>query len=504
MKKLLVVLLSLGLFAAFSTTASAVDVKFGGSYYVVGAYEDNATLSDNGYSHAFFYQRVRLQPVFQIAEGLTFTARMDALEKQWGNTNWKGGYDDVTSSRRANPGQKTQENIEFERAYVTFLTGIGRFQVGYQNVDDWGTDFGNYSKSRPRIMFSTKLGNLILVANYEKVYDNDSTNALKAHAVAADDDTYALSAIYKDKGIETGLLYKYYVTNHNRPGGANATVNVPAIPPVLPVPVTIETAYSSTVTQLSPYIKLTSGPLYLEGEATYWFGKAAKFEDPTAVTPAIMTMEDKDLSAWSLYLKAQMNAGKAYFGGLFSYASGDDLSDSGKVTTAPSGGGVVQNPALILLNDDYNTWSGGNGAANPAVAEEAANNDPLNTIVPGIGSTSLVSKNSVSSAKYNTVIYNAYAGFNPNQKLNIEAALTYATVAEKALYKNPLTGNVVEAESNKLGTEFDVKATYKIYENLSYMIGAGYLWTGDYFKGSNSSATVKDDYVVLNKLTLSF
>ena len=46
--------------------------------------------SENRYSHAFFYQRVRLQPVFKIAEGLTFTARMDALEKQWGNTNWKG------------------------------------------------------------------------------------------------------------------------------------------------------------------------------------------------------------------------------------------------------------------------------------------------------------------------------------------------------------------------------------------------------------------------------
>ncbi len=41
MKKLLVVLLSLGLIVAFSTAASAADVKFGGSYYLVGAYESN-------------------------------------------------------------------------------------------------------------------------------------------------------------------------------------------------------------------------------------------------------------------------------------------------------------------------------------------------------------------------------------------------------------------------------------------------------------------------------
>jgi hypothetical protein len=499
MKKLLVVLLSLGLIAAFSMTASAADVKFGGSYYVVGAYENNAALSDNGYSHAFFWQRVRLQPVFQIAEGLTFTARMDALEKQWGNTNWKTGYDDTTSSRNVNSSQKIQESIEFERAYVTFLTGIGQFQVGYQNVDDWGTDFGNYSKSRPRIMYLTKVGNLILVANYEKVYDNDSSNSMKAKAVDADDNTYALSAIFKDKGVETGLLYKYYVTNHNRPG---ATMNIAAVPAIGLPATKITTAYSSQVTQLSPYIKLTSGPLYLEGEATYWFGKAAKFENPSAVSPAIMALKDKDLSAWSLYLKAQMNAGKAYFGGLFSYASGDDLSDSEKVTTAPSGGGVIQNPALILLSDDFNSWSGGNGAASPAVAESAAS--VLNAIVPGISTTDMVSKNVVTSDKRNTIIYNAYAGFNPSAKLNIEAAFTYATVAEKALYKNPLTNTVVEAGSDKLGTEFDIKATYKIYENLSYMIGAGYLWTGDYFKGASTSATLSNDYVVLNKLTLSF
>jgi hypothetical protein len=91
MKKFLVVLLSLGLIVAFSATASAADVKFGGGYYVAGHYQNNPSLAsgDAAYSHAFFYQRLRLQPVFQIAEGLTLTARMDALEKQWGNNNWE-------------------------------------------------------------------------------------------------------------------------------------------------------------------------------------------------------------------------------------------------------------------------------------------------------------------------------------------------------------------------------------------------------------------------------
>ena len=100
MKKLLVVLLSLGLIVAFGATASAADVKFGGQYYVVGVYENNRTLSDTDstYSQRLLLTRTRVQTVFQIAEGLTFTTRFDALEKQWGNTNWSSSNTDDKSN----------------------------------------------------------------------------------------------------------------------------------------------------------------------------------------------------------------------------------------------------------------------------------------------------------------------------------------------------------------------------------------------------------------------
>ena len=32
------------------------------------------------------------------------------------------------------------------------------------------------------------------------------------------------------------------------------------------------------------------------------------------------------------------------------------------------------------------------------------------------------------------------------------------------------------------GMELDVTATYKITNNLSYMLGVGYLWTGNYWR----------------------
>ena len=479
MKKLLVVLLSLGLIAALGMTAFAADMKFGGSYYLVGLYEDNPSLSQNSYSHAFFYQRVRLEPVFKIAEGLTFTARMDALEKQWGNTNWKGNTtiagissaDDLTYGRAmgGTETQKIQENFEFERAYVTFMTGIGMFQVGYQNVDDWGTEFGNFSNSRPRIAFVTKVGPMILAAIYEKIYENDTASPANNMLADSDKDSYALTGIYKGKDIEAGLLYKYYDFSNYRQYGIKQMLNL-----------------------LSPYVKATFGSMYVEGEMSYWFGKFAKFEAPHLLYPA--GTSDIELNGLSAYLKGQMNMGPAYFGALFSYASGNDLSDKTKFKTSMNGGGTNFAPALILMNDNLNTWSGGGHvAANPANFTSVLGASPAGTIY-----------NPVTSNKYNTVIYNAFAGYNPTPKLNVEAALTYAMVDKAAISMNWSTGKIIEAVSDKLGTEFDVTATYKLYDNLSYMVGAGYLWTGDYFKGADSNAKVDNDYLLMNKLTLSF
>jgi hypothetical protein len=58
------------------------------------------------------------------------------------------------------------------------------------------------------------------------------------------------------------------------------------------------------------------------------------------------------------------------------------------------------------------------------------------------------------------------------------------------------------------GWEVDVTGTYKITNNLSYMLGVGYLFTGDYFKGKctqcGADNKVNDDYMLINKLTLNF
>ncbi|MEK7826844.1 MAG: hypothetical protein AAB299_03765 [Thermodesulfobacteriota bacterium] len=442
MKKFLVVLLSLGLIVAFGATASAADVKFGGSYYLAGVYDDNAMLkaSNVGYSRAYFFQRVRLEPVFKIAEGLTFTARMDALEKQWGNTNWKTGFAEGTSSRSSvgNAASKAQENFEFERGYVTFGTAIGQFDVGYQAAGTWGTVFGDNGTTKPRIKFTTKAGPLTLVGVYQKEFEADtSSTAGYAGKADADNDTYILAGVYGFKGGNAGLVYSYIVNNSNR--------------------LVAVTPFRTRLHALSPYVKATFGPVYVEAEMAYLSGTAKEFDNVAGRT-------DVKNDAIQAYLMLKTNLGPAYFGAQVGWASGDDGSKADKDTTA-GGGGADWNPALILMNDDLATWAGG------------------------------VGNNVANSGKTNIQLYNVFGGYNVTPKLNLEMALT---VAEK--------DKVVAAAnfSKKMGMEFDVTASYKLYDNLTYMVGAGYLWTGDYFKGAASTNPIGNDYILMNKLSLSF
>ncbi|MHB8090071.1 MAG: alginate export family protein [Syntrophales bacterium] len=439
MKKLFAALLVLGLIVAVSGTASAVDVKFGGSYYVVGVYDSNPNVREDSYSRAFFFQQFRLQPVFNIAEGLTFTARMDAMEKQWGNNNWAAGLNngDITLSRPQTSATtaKIQENIEFERGYVNFNTGIGAFQVGYQVAGVWGTVFGDSTVTRPRIKMTTKAGPLVIVALYEK-YTETTNNTLipTAGLTDAEGDGYVLALLYPFKGGQAGILNVFQNKADGRVSPANPN--------------------RAKLYLFEPMVKATFGPVYFEAEVDYMIGKAAEFEAPSAAA-------DLDMRSLAAYAMLKTSMGPATFGAQVGYAKGDsDALDDKKEDAL--GGGQDWNPALILMSNDMNTWSmGGVNTANPT--------------------------------KNNMILINAFGSYKLTPKLELGAAITYAK-----------KDKVAAGWDKDMGTEFDATATYKLYDNLTYMVGAGYLFAGDYFKSGVAAAKVDNDYILMNKLTLNF
>ena len=125
---------------------------------------------------------------------------------------------------------------------------------------------------------------------------------------------------------------------------------------------------------------------------------------------------------------------------------------------------------MILWNYDLGRWNGALGGQNGVTTAGAYNSD-------------------------NVLAWQIFAGIKPVPKLDVKASFTNASMEQ----------NVVNNQLSKsIGNELDLSATYKIYDNLTYMVGFGYLWAGDAFKGSNAGATIDNDYLVTHKLTLSF
>ena len=469
MKKLLVVLLSLGLFAAFSIPAFAVDVKISGEYRIRGWYDNNPSMLDKNTaitgvkqsSVAFFDQRLRVQTELQIAEGLTLTTRFDALEKKWGDTTaGTGTYNNAglgpgpafggvaggdSEGRSVTASSLQQENIEFERAYLTFRTPIGLWMVGYQNFSTWGPDTGNSSITRPGIKYIVPIGNLMIVAAIEKGLETSVGTNLGTWS-DADANIYDLGAIYKFKGGDAGIMFQHVENSSTR--------TLPAVP-------TVTGPYKLQFTVANPYVRATSGPVFFEAEAAYYWGSAKMDQTVTGVP-------DQDVEEFAFFGHARVNLAPIYLGGYFGFATGDDpntkdKSEGGWLKTTKAGRDFM--PCLMLFNDDYATqFAGAKGVA------------------------------SLGSYMDNMYFYQVYVGAKPTDKLDIKASYTYAT-AEKAP-----KGYV----SKKFGQEIDLTASYKIYDNLSYMIGTAYFITGDYFKGTDSATKIDNDYLLLNKLTLSF
>jgi hypothetical protein len=256
--------------------------------------------------------------------------------------------------------------------------------------------------------------------------------------------------------------------------------------------------YKSNVYVFDPYVKAKIGPVNIQAELQYWFGDAMKFEEyPWGGMPF---MSNVSISALSVFVDATANFGMFNVGGSFAYLSGDDpgttdkLEGSGRPFSVNTGG-LDWNPCLILFNTDLNYWAGninGHGnALNPFLSNET----------------------SVNSEMSNALFFQGRVGVKPTPQLDIQLALSFAMADKKpAYYYDSMMGFWGYNETQPggtYGTEVDITGNYKITNNLTYMLGVGYLFTGDYFKGRNynfgaGESKVNDDFIVINKLILNF
>jgi len=467
MKKLWIVLLSVALIAAFAMPVCAADVKFSGSYVIQGYYDnDRALLSNGGASVSNVWQRLRLQADFKIQEGLSFTTRADILQKVWGAQR---GVSPATYSPFAYllaqqaPGVSGEdENIKFTHAYVSANIFGGLLRAGYQTQAKFGTDWGDSGEAYygPRVRYDYPIGPWTLIALWDKIEGSEyyspsgpSGNVESAsYQVDAQADKYVGAFVYDwGKGNAGLLIYYYNITTLS-----STTFNVTNFG-VVPLDAKIN------LWIFDPYVKAQLGPVYFEAEVVYLTGQERNWQSNVGKT-------NVDRSGWSAYASATYDFAPMYAGLSFMYSEGQDPNKTD--STIGSGGGSDFNPCLMLFNYDLGRWEGGYG--NPAYG------------------SSVVMDNGIQNAIMGQVFF----GIKPVPKLDIRASFTVAQADQP--------GAATGWQSKDYGNEFDLTATYKIYDNLSYMVGFGYLWAGDYWKGTNPAAQISNDYLVTHKLTLSF
>jgi len=473
MKRFWLILLSLGLIMAFSVSAFAVDLKVTGEYYAAGLYLNKTSVQDewtnshgvithsDSPSTAFFYQRLRVGTDFIVSPSLKLVTRFDAMERIWGGARSAvdGGTTPATLAADSAGTRAENENIAVDWAYINYVAPVGTFEVGYMNYGATGTVFGNSTYPAGRIKYYSPLlkGAFNINADFTKLTDKSPSAMTSASAAATDldKDAYAVEGVYNFKN-DTAAGKAGMKVIYNRDASSRYSDN-----------------YKATYFTITPYTIAKIGPVALQAEVQWAVGDSKAYDKPT-------TKQDVKLDNLSAFVDATATFAPVYVGGTFAYVSGDDPNTTDKKEGGTLKGGTDWNPCLILFNY-YDTayW---------------------------VGNISGYENSVVNGGMNNAWFFQGRVGVKPTPQWDAMLSISYA-IADK---KPTTDGKPGATFANGVyGTEVDLTATYKITSNLSYMLGFGYLFTGDYFKGydTNSniaSTSVNDDFILINKLTLTF
>lgn len=432
------------------SSAQAADLKISGEFIAGGMYINETNVrkdSDTGGpSTAFYFQRLRTKADFVVVPGLFLTTRFDVMERAWGapRSNPGTGLDTLSAGTRAE-----NENIAFDWVYLNYKSPVGMWRVGYMNDGAWATVFMDTSTPRGKVAWVYNAPNWMLTLQIAKMSEKSRTAIDPATRADLDGDKYCAAFRYSWKNAEAGILIGLGRDASKKP------VEAPG------------SGYKGLYNNFMPYAKATLGPVKLQTEVIYFIGKLKDFEDDAAG-------EDVQLSALSGWVDAIAEFGKFYVGGTLAYVAGDDpgTADKAEGDALRNNAGRDWSPCLIMWNADRSYWGG--------------NID---------GYTDGTTTARQSSPMYNAWFFQLRGGLRPIENLDILASVSYANADKKPtstwLY-------------NDYGYEVDLTATYKITNNLSYMMGAGYLFTGKYYKGATEANTIRDDYLLMHKLTVTF
>jgi hypothetical protein len=211
----------------------------------------------------------------------------------------------------------------------------------------------------------------------------------------------------------------------------------------------------------NPYFTGKFGNLGLQAEGLFWFGSTDQASAPGLKAAA----EDGDYKAWALNAEATYDLGMASIMLGAAYATGDDDPNDGDIE-------------YVEFGDDWEkTWIlfGSTGLLPETIGNFSTTGGDVNGF------------------------WTVYGGADTNitEKLNIGAIVAYAQVLEEGDF------------DDKAGIEVNLRATWNIYDNLSYNAIAAMLFSGDYFEDKAAAvdpANSNDDapWALFHVLQLNF
>jgi len=443
MKRFWLVLLSLGLVMAFSASAFAVDVKVSGSYFVAGAYLDKIKLDEETAANAGQSTAFYFQRL-RVGTELIVSPGLSLITRFDAMERvWGASRTSGTAAgdaMQANSAGTVSENENIAFDYA-YVKYVAPIGTFQVGAQPGGTYGHVFANSEePR---------------YRIKYISNDYSGFKWTATIEknrENDYYINdNSTTTDEDTDTYYLTGDYKTKNWAVGllygyqidNSNRT----AVDP-----------YKAQKHIFNPYATAVIGPVAVRAEAKYEIGE----RDYESATP------DKDINSFGAWIDAVGTFGPVYVGGTFAYAQGDVDANDDKVRNTVNGG-MDWSPTLIMWNEDRARWVG------------------------NISSTAVGTNDAFNATFGNAFLYQLRVGMKPVDKLDVCFAVSYAE-------RDKAPANF----DDELGWEFDLTGTYKITNNLSYMLGAGYLITGDYFKGANQASEVENNYMIINKLALTF
>lgn len=396
MKKVLSAVAALGLVASVATTASALEFKISGHYFLEGVYmssgDDNGLVlnDDDQGNNSYWRHEFKIRPVMKVNDKIVmksaiYLANSDVVTN--GTDGIWGGQDDTSVA--------DGDTISVQQLYMEYMSPYGKLRVGRTSAGLWQGDFLSSDIHGNRIMFfpnflGENIGGCVFL---QKIKEGDKYTT----AVDGDSDLYEAAVWYKTNGMIASLGWDYFRTALK--GDAVATSDGTATKHVL-----------------KGYYNQNFSKVYAEVEFAYIFGDTDYDNE--------LLQLDYDTDAFGIMTDVGMNMDRLDVGVMFIYASGDDDltagSDNESLTSTTYGLGEQFQPYNILTGANTGMMSTDVNKANTDMTRAGI-------VSAGVHATYAVSdKLSVNSALAYAQAESELNGFDDEYGWEIDLGVSYS------------------------------------------------------------------------------